>query len=491
MKTWKVTLFIWICIACLAIIGIIFPPMGIEIGNIKLSFVHPSEIIKVKKDKKLDVEKIYLQSIQYMHDLHLKSLQDSLIALQTFASTNSSKIYFSNNDYLYFERLFAQLDSVATNDPCIHIFHYGDSQIEMDRITGVIREKMQEQFGGNGPGIIPAIQTIPSFTVNQSYYGIADRYALYGDTNVRRATHNKYGVMALFVHSPEHLQINFSTTSTAFEHAKKFNRIKLLIGNSSDTVLATLSTSVMDSSIIIDDLNGGSRVIQWDLPTYTNSGTLDLKGSIDIYGISLESNTGVTMDNIPMRGAAGTFFSSINAELMTYLYKNLNTQLIILQYGGNAMYSGITENNIEYYAKNIGKQIKYFQKILPEVPILFIGPSDMSENVQGKMQTRHLLVEMIDALRDTVIKNGAAFWNTFEAMGGENSMVAWANMNPPLASPDYIHFTKRGADRIGEMLYESINNYYLLYKLENKINNQDNILPPYLKHFTVVLYEIQ
>ena len=98
---------------------------------------------------------------------------------------------------------------------------------------------------------------------------------------------------------------------------------------------------------------------------------------------------------------------------------------------------------------------------------------------------------MINALRDTVINNGAAFCNTFEAMGGENSMVAWANMNPPLASPDYIHFSKRGADRIGEMLYESINNYYLLYKLEKNISNKDNILPQYLQHFKVVLYEMQ
>jgi len=78
----------------------------------------------------------------------------------------------------------------------------------------------------------------------------------------------------------------------------------------------------------------------------------------------LESKTGVTIDNVPMRGAAGTFFSSINSEMMKYFYKNLNTQLIILQFGGNAMYSGITKKQIEYYSQNIGKQIKYFQNIL-------------------------------------------------------------------------------------------------------------------------------
>ena len=491
MKTWQITLYIWICIACLAVIGIIFPPNGVKIGKINLTFIHPSEVIKVEKHNKIDVDEIYQQNIQYLQNLHLQSMQDSITALKNFALTHASRVYFPNNDYHYFDKFFNKLDSSANKEPSIHIFHYGDSQIEMDRITGVIREQMQKQFGGYGPGIIPAIQPIPSFTVNQNYQGIANKYALYGDTNVRRAPHNKYGVLASFVHSPDFLQINFSTNNTAFEHAKKFNRVKLLIGNNTDTVLATLSTNGLDSTKIIYNINSGSNTIQWDLPSYTNSGTLSIKGSIDIYGISLESKTGVTIDNVPMRGAAGTFFSSINSEMMKYFYKNLNTQLIILQFGGNAMYRGITKKQIEYYAQNIGKQIKYFQNILPDVPILFIGPSDMSENVQGKMQTRHFLVEMINALRDTVINNGAAFWNTFEAMGGENSMVAWANMNPPLASPDYIHFSKRGADRIGEMLYESINNYYLLYKLEKNISNKDNILPQYLQHFKVVLYEMQ
>jgi len=35
------------------------------------------------------------------------------------------------------------------------IIHYGDSQIEGDRITGYLRNRLQHMYGGSGPGFIP------------------------------------------------------------------------------------------------------------------------------------------------------------------------------------------------------------------------------------------------------------------------------------------------------------------------------------------------
>ena len=36
----------------------------------------------------------------------------------------------------------------------VRILHYGDSQLEGDRITDYFRNKMQRRFGGKGPGIL-------------------------------------------------------------------------------------------------------------------------------------------------------------------------------------------------------------------------------------------------------------------------------------------------------------------------------------------------
>ena len=41
-------------------------------------------------------------------------------------------------------------------------------------------------------------------------------------------------------------------------------------------------------------------------------------------------------------------------------------------------------------------------------------------------------------------------------MGGEGSMVEWVNKSPPLAGPDHIHFTRRGAKKVGVAIANAI-----------------------------------
>ena len=55
----------------------------------------------------------------------------------------------------------------------------------------------------------------------------------------------------------------------------------------------------------------------------------------------------------------------------------------------------------------------------------------------------------------------------YAAMGGQGSMVQWVMQNPPLANEDYIHFTRKGAARIGGMLYETLMLYYDYYRLKD------------------------
>ena len=47
---------------------------------------------------------------------------------------------------------------------------------------------------------------------------------------------------------------------------------------------------------------------------------------------------------------------------------------------------------------------------------------------------------------------GAAYWDLLEVMGGLGSMPAWVQASPPLAGPDHVHFTPRGARKVGELL---------------------------------------
>lgn len=139
-----------------------------------------------------------------------------------------------------------------------------------------------------------------------------------------------------------------------------------------------------------------------------------------------------------------------------------------MQFGGNRVPYTKTDKAIASYCEQLTRQIKYLRTISPQSKILFIGPSDMSTNINGTMQTYPHLPKLIDSLRQMCMNNDVAYWDLYGAMGGENSMTNWVNSNPPLAGSDHIHFTYAGSNRASEMLWEGLMKAYELYKKRNE-----------------------
>ena len=113
--------------------------------------------------------------------------------------------------------------------------------------------------------------------------------------------------------------------------------------------------------------------------------------------------------------------------------------------------------------------------VAPEATLLFIGPADMGRSYNGKMGTWRGLPELNDSLRAMALRNRVAYWDMFNVMGGEGSMAQWVKHHPPLAGPDYIHFTFTGAQAIGDDLAKSFTIYYDFYKLRQHVPSQEVI----------------
>ena len=55
-----------------------------------------------------------------------------------------------------------------------------------------------------------------------------------------------------------------------------------------------------------------------------------------------------------------------------------------------------------------------------------------------------------------MLARGVAFWDLYDVMGGSGSMVDWVNSEPALAVRDYIHFTPKGASKVGSSLVRAL-----------------------------------
>ena len=349
----------------------------------------------------------------------------------------------------------------------------------MDRISSVLRQRLQELFGGSGPNMIPAIQRVPTISVNQGYSGSLTRYALVGDSTSRRASHNRYGVMAQFCQTNGTATISFYKTnhSHASEKVHEISSVSVLMGNNSEGFQATLRAGSYQGETKEFPATPGITVMTWQLPEpLERGGTLTFQGSAEIYAIMLDGGYGVAVDNNPLRGCAGTIFTRINRDLLDQSFKAIDTRMIILQFGGNRM-PGITNSrHIGSYMAELDRQIKYIQEVAPQATLLFIGPADMGKSYNGRIGTWRGLPELNDSLQAMALRNGVAYWDLFHVMGGEGSMAQYVRHRPQLAGPDHIHFTFLGAQEIGNDLARAIVVYHDFYQLRQRLSDDASLM---------------
>lgn len=488
MKLYKTIIFIFALMVMLAALAFFFPEDGIRIGSVNLSFPSLKEVLTVAVDEDGEEEELLdpEQLMEMQREELMKQQMDSTFTEfysnspiricmprihQYLADTLTNEQYEILNDSIrqlcdsivlqqdslhwvayrdsiteerdmtYLDSFFEALDSAKTQH--VRILHYGDSQLEEDRITSGLREHFQERFGGGGCGMMPAQKWVYKMTCSQSTSPELPYYLAYGPASMR-ASHNGYGPMATVAHTNGTVKISYSMSkSERFPHVRNFNRVSVLRNNP-------------DGS--------GLMYVTQNFDSMQHQITVTVDGPADIYGVLLDQKTGVSMDNVPMRGSSGSIFTRISRNTLEPFFKHENVALIILQYGGNSVPAMKSEKALHTFCREIQKQVRYFKELAPNAKIMFIGPSDMSTNIGGQMRTYPLLPQFVELLEKYLTECGASFWNMYEAMGGENSMVRWVASRPQLAGEDYIHFTHKGAEHVSNLLYETIDTYYKYYK---------------------------
>ncbi len=376
-----------------------------------------------------------------------------------------------------FERLasfFSKLNR-PLRSPSLHVFHFGDSQIEGDRITGVLRSKWQETWGGSGPGFLAPAQPIPSLSMRQEWSSHWKRFTRFGKVD-STIEHNRYGMFAAFAqheNSKDEISpwIRFTPHPRSFKRNQIFDQIHLVLGRTDTASSLTLelnNDTLKSIQLEVDSLH--STLVVPIPQDSTAAGSFEsLKISFEgispeFHAVGLWSKSGIVVHNAAMRGSSGTLFRQLNRAQLTAQLQSVRTELIMLQFGGNAVPYLEDSASIRRFGGWFASQIRLFQAILPEVPILVIGPSDMCEKKGTRMQTYPMLPFVRDVMKSITMQENALYWDVFEVMGGSGSMAAWVESSPPLASPDHVHFTPQGAREIANLLNKSLQTEWALWQ---------------------------
>lgn len=368
---------------------------------------------------------------------------------------------------------FRKLDRIDSLDGPLHIFHFGDSQIEGDRITDFLRYKLQSQYGGTGPGWLPAVPYVGSrsFFIENSESWV--RYAIYGlqDSTVSYDRYGPLGLFGRFTHFPDSFMTNTSITqatilyqarASAYTPVKTFRNVRLFYGKNTDPFIFRIKRGT--HHFVVDTLapTEAMKVACYTLNRVSRSVVLEFEGSVspDIYAVSLEGEYGLIVSNVAMRGQSGTSFRAVPAEQWRKAFEEPKPGLILLQFGGNSVPYVETEQDVREYADYFRMNIQFLSRLSGQTPIIVIGPADMAVKEGAKWKTYPMHGTIRNALKQAAFKAGAAYWDPFTAMGGEGAINQWVNTDPPLALPDHIHFTIEGGEVIAQWIYDALMREY-------------------------------
>ena len=472
MRPRHIAYIIWIVIALLGVVCLIVPDGGWHIGQWNLRFPTLTEALDLEADS-TPVDELGILNDSLLAEINAIDVLpiDSIASQDTTAVKDSlprqpqpiipEVNVVPTDTRAYLASFYAALDS-ASSKP-VRVVHYGDSQTEEDRITNILRERWQKEFGGGGVGLIPLHQTIPTRSIRQwlSMNGVVQtaqggpkRYLVYGPRSMRLED-DDYGVMgqvavmdSTLVKGSEDIVMNIEPIDKKRKSHNYFNRVRILTDSVTGYILA------QDSLFPIVPHQSPIAVID-----SCERCEIHLHGKGKVYGVSLETSTGVIVDNIPMRGCSGNIFTKIDSIQLSDFYRETNTRLIILQFGGNMIPQTENPSTISGYVRStLRQQVRYIRACAPEASILFVGPSDMSTNIDGQMTTYPLIPYMDKLLKKMAAEEQIAYWSMYDAMGGKDSMVRWVEIG--LAGSDYVHFTRAGANKVGKILYEWLMSYH-------------------------------
>lgn len=471
--------------ACMTLVSLVFPKDGIQVSK-SFTIRFPQLSSFFEKEVKTDISDILALSDTTLtidtSDIEIKktvSLPNDTTPNQSHGEVKDpslkvvTPLEYNNGDKSCLNNFFYALSNEINASKAIHILHYGDSQIEGDRISDFLRMKLQNQFGGEGQGFVSPMPVAPSVALRQTNSDNWERYTIFTGKD-KRVKHGNFGAGAGFLRylkygaandSSKNTEAWFKVFTSKAGGAKlaSYTKVKLFYGNSTyKSEIEFYENGTLKES---DSLNAGGsfNIKQFSVSGNNPNFEMKFKGkdSPDIYGISLEGNGGIIVDNFGLRGSSGTFFNQMNSGQLGSFYNHMNVKLFILQFGGNSLPYMKDKKQVDNFGKYLESQIRTLKKLVPNASFILIGPADMSVKEGTEYVTHPQLENLRDAIKLAAFNTNSAFFDMYECMGGKNSMVSWVDAG--IAAKDYIHFSPGGARKIATILYSAIINDYNEY----------------------------
>ena len=356
-----------------------------------------------------------------------------------------------------FDRFFKVLNTLKQGTGKGRIAMFGDSFIEGDIFCADVRNSLQDVFGGNGVGFVPITSEVAQFrfTIGHEYTGFQS-YSVVKKVD----QYEPYGAGGFCFTAGNNNNVTYSV-NTNYKHLNLFRDARLFYNSPENTSIKYSLNKTGGNVVNISASNRLQQSVLKNINATTISFNFPVSDTLKLYGVSFEDSTGIYVDNFGLRGNSGLGLNQISEKMNREFNQLQDYQLIILQYGLNVV--APDSKDLNWYINPMINVVQRLKRSFPDAAILLMGVSDRSAKIDGDDRTMESIPIMIAAQREIARRSQVAFFNLFEAMGGENSMVSYVESDPPLANKDYTHLTFQGGRKVAGIFVKTLLNEFQKY----------------------------
>ena len=351
-------------------------------------------------------------------------------------------------DYTLAQDGFSKLKKALANrsDEVVRIGVIGDSYIEGDIFTQHIRELLQDKFGGNGVGFVSLDCNTRTFRKTVKHNASGWEISLFGD----KVNSNYFALSGIFCKTNGLATASYFG-STSLKHLENWNQSKFLfISPRSGSVEVNVRNGWEKHFI-----SGSSKVQCISISKSTNKFEIKTTPSSLIgLGVWLHDNSGITVDCMSLRGNSGITHAGVNKEIAHQMNNHIDYDLIIVEYGLNALTA--TRKDYTFYADYMVKVVNHLRSCYPNADILMLGGGDRGVKKGSEICSMATVANLIVSQREAARRTQCLFWDTREAMGGNNAIVSWCKNND--VNKDYIHLSTKGGERLANIFVDALLN---------------------------------
>lgn len=347
---------------------------------------------------------------------------------------------------------YEALDRISCGEGLLRVAVFGDSFIEADIFTADLREMLQQKFGGCGVGFVTITSMTSGYrpTVRHSFGG----WSSHAVTDSVYFDKKKQGVSGHYFipHAGAYVELRGQNKyaslldtcqqASIFFYNKDSVRLSVRINREEKEEHSFASSDGLQQMRV----NGHIGSVRW---------TVDRADSTIFYGLAMDGKRGIILDNFSLRGSSGLSLRGVPQGMMKQFNRQRPYDLIILEYGLNvATQRG---RNYDNYQKGLLATIDHLKECFPQAGLLLLSVGDRNYKTEnGDLRTMPGVKNLVRYQQNIAAESNIAFWNMFEAMGGDGSMAKLVHAKPSMANYDYTHINFRGGKHLAGLLYQTL-----------------------------------